>query len=79
MITYARQYRDFGAKRRPPTDLISSRFRIPMTDPQLSSSGSAKAERTSVVRVVLWAAVAIALIVGLVMFFRYTRLMTPLL
>ena len=30
-------------------------------------------------RVVLWAAVAIALIVGLVMFFRYTRLMTPLL
>ncbi len=50
-----------------------------MTDPQLSSPGSAKEERTSVVRVVLWAAVAIALIVGLVMFFRYTRLMTPLL
>ena len=50
-----------------------------MTDPQMSSSGSAKAERTSVVRVVLWAAVAIALLVGLVMFFRYTRLMTPLL
>ena len=50
-----------------------------MTDPQLGSSGSAKAERTSVVRVVLWAAVAIALIAGLVMFFRYTRLMTPLL
>lgn len=50
-----------------------------MTDPQMSNSGSAKGERTSVVRVVLWAAVAIALIVGLVMFFRYTRLMTPLL
>ena len=50
-----------------------------MTDPQMSNSGSAKTERTSVVRVVLWAAVAIALIVGLVMFFRYTRLMTPLL
>ena len=50
-----------------------------MTDPQMSSSGSAKTERASVVRVVLWAAVAIALIVGLVMFFRYTRLMTPLL
>ena len=50
-----------------------------MTDPQMSNPGSAKAERTSVMRVVLWAAVAIALIVGLVMFFRYTRLMTPLL
>ncbi len=56
-----------------------SAFSATMTDPQMSSSGSAKAERTSIVRVVLWAAVAIALIVGLVMFFRYTRLMTPLL
>ena len=50
-----------------------------MTDSQLSSSSSAKAERTSIVRVVLWAAVAIALVIGLVLFFRYTKLMTPLL
>lgn len=50
-----------------------------MTDPQFGGSDPEKAERTSVVRVVLWAAVAIALIVGLVLFFRYTRLMTPLL
>jgi uncharacterized membrane protein YjfL (UPF0719 family) len=50
-----------------------------MADSQLDSSGSAKAERTSIVRFVLWASVAIALIVGLVLFFRYTRLMTPLL
>ena len=50
-----------------------------MTDPQMSSSGSAKAERTSIVRVLLWTAVAVALVVGLVLFFHYTRLMTPLL
>jgi predicted secreted protein len=50
-----------------------------MADSQLDSSDSAKAERTSIVRAVLWATVAIALIVGLVLFFRYTRLMTPLL
>ena len=50
-----------------------------MTDPQMSGPGSAKEERTSVVRVVLWTAVFVALIVGLVLFFRYTRLMTPLL
>ena len=29
-----------------------------MTDPQMTSSGAAKVERTSVVRVVLWAAVS---------------------
>ena len=50
-----------------------------MADSQLTTSDSAKTERTSVVRVVLWAAVAIALVIGLVLFFRYTRLMTPLL
>jgi hypothetical protein len=50
-----------------------------MTDPQLGGSESAKTERTSVVRAVLWAMVLIALIAGLVLFFRYTRLMTPLL
>ena len=50
-----------------------------MADSQLDSSSPEKAERTSIVRAVLWATVAIALIVGLVLFFRYTRLMTPLL
>jgi hypothetical protein len=50
-----------------------------MTDPQLGSSEPAKAERTSLVRALLWTAVFIALLVGLVLFFRYTRLMTPLL
>jgi len=57
----------------------SQRVNAAMTDPQISSSGPAKAERTSVVRVVLWTAVFVALIVGIVLFFRYTRLMTPLL
>src|SRR6476646_3340832 len=50
-----------------------------MANSQLDSSGSAKAERTSIVRAVLWATIAVALIVGLVLFFRYTRLMTLLL
>ena len=50
-----------------------------MADSQLDSSTPAKAERRSVVRVLLWTAVGIALVVGLVLFFRYTRLMTPLL
>jgi uncharacterized membrane protein YjfL (UPF0719 family) len=50
-----------------------------MTDSQLDSSVPAKSERTSIVRIVLWTGVAIALVVGLVLFFRYTRLMTPLL
>ncbi|HKW09177.1 MAG TPA: hypothetical protein VJO33_02290 [Gemmatimonadaceae bacterium] len=50
-----------------------------MADSQLESSGSAKADRAGIIRIVLWATVAIALIVGLVLFFRYTRLITPLL
>lgn len=50
-----------------------------MTDSQMTTSGPAKAEATLVVRVVLWAAVAVALVAGVVLFFRYTRLMTPLL
>jgi hypothetical protein len=50
-----------------------------MADSELPTSGAAKAERGTVIRAVLWTAVAIALIVGLVLFFRYTRHMTPLL
>jgi hypothetical protein len=50
-----------------------------MTSPQFDNSEAIKTERTSLVRVVLWVAVFISLILGLVLFFRYTRLMTPLL
>jgi hypothetical protein len=50
-----------------------------MTSPQIDNPEAPKAERTSVVRVVLWVTVFVALILGLVLFFRYTKLMTPLL
>ena len=51
-----------------------------MADSQLDTAAtSEKPERTSIVRFVLWLAVAVALILGVVLFFRYTRLMTPLL
>jgi uncharacterized membrane protein YjfL (UPF0719 family) len=51
-----------------------------MADPQLDTAASpAKSERPSIVRFLLWAAVGVALVVGVVLFFRYTRLMTPLL
>jgi type VI protein secretion system component VasF len=50
-----------------------------MADSQLDTAGSEKAERPSIVRFVLWAVVGVALVVGVVLFFRYTRLMTPLL
>jgi len=79
MITYTQQHRDLGAKRRPPTDPIFSASTAGMTDSQLENTTSEKPERASFVRVLLWVAVAIALVVGLVLFFHYTRLMTPLL
>jgi uncharacterized membrane protein YjfL (UPF0719 family) len=51
-----------------------------MADPQLDTAASpAKPEHASIVRFVLWAAVGVALVVGIVLFFRYTRLITPLL
>lgn len=51
-----------------------------MIDSQLDTATTpAKAERSSIVRFVLWASVGVALIVGVVLFFRYTRLLTPLL
>jgi hypothetical protein len=50
-----------------------------MADSELSGSEAAKVERPTWVRTLLWAAVGIALIVGLVLFFRYTRHITPLL
>jgi hypothetical protein len=49
-----------------------------MTSPQFDIIED-KSERTSIVRFALWTAVFIALIGGLVLFFRYTKLMTPLL
>ena len=55
------------------------RFSRLMADSQMDSTAPAKAERPSVVRFVLWLSVGIVLVVGLVLFFRYTRLMTPLL
>jgi len=51
----------------------------PMTSPQVDNIVSEKTERVSIVRFALWAAVFLALILGLVLFFRYTKLMTPLL
>ena len=50
-----------------------------MPDSELPGTVSAKAERPTWIRTLLWTAVGIALIVGLVLFFRYTRHMTPLL
>ena len=50
-----------------------------MTDSELSGSTTAKANRPTWLRTLLWAIVGLALIVGLVLFFRYTRHMTPLL
>lgn len=50
-----------------------------MTSPQVENTTAVKAERTSIVRFVLWAIVFVTLIFGIVLFFRYTKLMTPLL
>jgi hypothetical protein len=50
-----------------------------MADSELSGSEAAKVDRPTWLRTLLWAAVGIALIVGLVLFFRYTRHITPLL
>ena len=50
-----------------------------MADSQFDTIGSTKTERPSFVRFALWAAVGIALVLGVVLFFRYTRLLTPLL
>jgi cytochrome c-type biogenesis protein CcmH/NrfF len=49
-----------------------------MADSEFSGS-TAKEDRPTWLRALLWAAVGIALVVGLVLFFRYTRHMTPLL
>lgn len=50
-----------------------------MTTPQVVDIVPEKTERASLMRFALWTAVFLTLIVGLVLFFRYTKLMTPLL
>lgn len=43
----------------------------------VDKSEPSKVERASLLRVLIWTAIGIALIVGLVLFFRYSRLITP--
>ena len=50
-----------------------------MADSELPETTTMKADRTTWVRALLWTLVGVALLVGLVLFFRYTRHMTPLL
>jgi len=52
---------------------------MPVGDSPLDDSASRKPDRTPLLRVVLWSLIALALIVGVVLFFRYSRLMTALL
>lgn len=47
-----------------------------MSDSPLDSSDPEKPDRPPVLRVMIWSAIALALIVGIVLFFRYSRLMT---
>jgi hypothetical protein len=50
-----------------------------MADSEVSGPATVKAERSPWLRTLLWTVVGVALIVGLVLFFRYTRHITPLL
>jgi hypothetical protein len=79
MITYAQVSGEFRARRRPPTVLIFLASPRMMADPELPVSTSEKAEHSPWLRTLLWALVGIALVLGIVLFFRYTRHMTPLL
>jgi type VI protein secretion system component VasF len=47
-----------------------------MGDSPLDSSEPEKPDRPSYLRVVVWGMIALALIVGIVLFFRYSRQMT---
>lgn len=47
-----------------------------MGDSPLDSSEPEKPDRPPVVRVMIWSVIALALIIGIVLFFRYSRLMT---
>lgn len=50
-----------------------------MADSEIPGTTTAKADHSPLLRTVLWALVGIALILGLVLFFRYTRHVTPML
>ena len=50
-----------------------------MSAPHLEKSEPPKPERTSLLRIVVWAVIFIALVAGLVLFFRYSKIMSPLL
>ena len=47
-----------------------------MGDSPLDSSEPEKPDRPQLLRIVIWSAIALALIVGIVLFFRYSKLMT---
>jgi hypothetical protein len=50
-----------------------------MADTDLPGPATVKEDRSTWLRTLLWTVVGVALIVGLVLFFRYTRHITPLL
>ena len=57
-------------------------FSVPpreMSAPQLDKSEPPKPERTSLLRIIVWAVIFLALVAGLVLFFRYGRVMSTLL
>ena len=47
-----------------------------MDESPLDSPEPQKSERPRLTRVVIWSAIALALIVGIVLFFRYSRMMS---
>jgi hypothetical protein len=49
------------------------------SDSPLDSSDAPKQERMPFLRLVMWSVIGLALIVGIVLFIRYSRLMTALL
>jgi len=58
-----------------PISFFSSR-RDQMGDSPVDSSEPEKPDRPPVMRVMIWSVIALALIVGIVLFFRYSRLMS---
>ena len=50
-----------------------------MSESNPDSAGEPKEGRSSVVRATLWAAIGIALIIGIVLYFRYARQTSSLL
>jgi hypothetical protein len=50
-----------------------------MSAPQLEKSDPPKPERTSLLRIIVWALIFIALVTGIVLFYRHGRTMSSLL